>query len=81
MRATQFLKEYDDLEAEKQGIISAISGLRADNQEDAKLLDRIYKILNTGQIGQNISNAFAVPLEGEPLSDNCLLYTSPSPRD
>lgn len=69
MRATQFIREYDDLEAEKQGIISAISGLRADNAEDAKLLDRIYKILNTGQIGQNISNAFAVPLEGEPLSD------------
>jgi len=63
------LKEYDDLETEKQGIISAISGLRADNEEDAKLLDRIYKVLNTGQIGQNISNAFAVPLEGEPLSD------------
>ena len=63
------LKEYDDLEQEKQGIISAISGLRADNEEDAKLLDRIYKVLNTGQIGQNISNAFAVPLEGEPLSD------------
>jgi len=63
------LKEYDDLEQEKQGIISAISGLRADNEEDAKLLDRIYKVLNTGQIGQNISNAFTVPLEGEPLSD------------
>jgi hypothetical protein len=63
------LKEYDDLETEKQGIISAISGLRADNEDDAKLLDRIYKVLNTGQIGQNISNAFAVPLEGEPLSD------------
>ena len=63
------LKEYDDLETEKQGIISAISGLRADNEEDAKLLDRIYKVLNTGQIGQNISNAFTVPLEGEPLSD------------
>ena len=30
------LKEYDDLEQEKQGIISAISGLRADNEEDAK---------------------------------------------
>jgi hypothetical protein len=63
------LREYDDLETEKQGIISAISGLRADNEDDAKLLDRIYKVLNTGQIGQNISNAFAVPLEGEPLSD------------
>lgn len=63
------LKEYDDLEQEKQGIISAISGLRADNEDDAKLLDRIYKVLNGGQIGQNISNAFSTPLEGEPLSD------------
>ena len=48
------LVEYDDLEAEKQNIVAKISGLRADSPEDAALLDRIYKILNTGTIGTNI---------------------------
>ena len=63
------LFEYDDLNQEKEVIISRIAGLQADNDDDAALLDRIYKILNSGTIGQNVANAFATPLEGEPMSD------------
>lgn len=64
------LFEYDDLSKEKEVIISKIAGLQADNEEDAALLDRIYKVLNSGTIGQNISNAFASPLQDEAMSDN-----------
>ena len=63
------LFEYEDLDKEKEIIVSRISGLRADNDEDAALLDRIYKLLNSGQIGDNISKGFAAPLADEPLSD------------
>ena len=45
MRLRQ-LFEYDDLNAEKETIISKIAGLQAENDEDAALLDRIYKLLN-----------------------------------
>lgn len=64
------LFEYDDLEAEKETIISKIAGLQAENDEDAALLDRIYKLLNSGTIGQSITNAFQAPLADETLSDN-----------
>ena len=40
------LFEYDDLNQEKEVIISKIAGLQAENEEDAVLLDRIYKLLN-----------------------------------
>ena len=63
------LFEYEDLSAAQEKIMSTISGLSADNEEDAKILDKIYKILNSGQIGDNVANAFLVPLDGEPLSD------------
>ena len=63
------LLEYDDLAKEKEIIVSRIAGMQADNDDDAKLLDRIYKILNSETIGNNISNAFAIPLQAEPLSD------------
>jgi hypothetical protein len=65
----QKLFEYEDLSTEQQNIVSKIAGLKADNEEDAKLLDKIYRILNTGVIGDNVAQAFNVPLEGEPLSD------------
>ena len=64
------LFEYDSLEAEKETIISKIAGLQAENEEDAVLLDRIYKLLNSGSIGQSITNAFQAPLADETLSDN-----------
>lgn len=59
------LREYEDLNQEKEKIISTISGLAADDEEQAKLLDRIWKLLNSEQVGNNITNAFKVPMSDE----------------
>ncbi len=61
--------EYTDLSKEKEQIISTISGLSADNQDEANLLDRIWKILNSGTISQNIDTAFGIPLQDENMGD------------
>jgi len=63
------LVEYEDLGQEKEQIISTISGLSADNQDEANLLDRIWKILNSGTISTNIDNAFDIPLQDENMGD------------
>ena len=63
------LFEYDNLEQEKQNIIAKISGLSAENEQDAALLDRIYKVLNTGTIGTNIETALKPPSADENMSD------------
>jgi hypothetical protein len=63
------LFEYDDLNKEKQEIIQTISGLTADNKEDADILDRIWKVLNSGTISDNINNAFDIPLADERIGD------------
>ena len=63
------LVEYEDLGQEKVQIISTISGLSADNQDEANLLDRIWKILNSGTISTNIDNAFDIPLQDENMGD------------
>src|SRR6056300_978085 len=63
------LFEYEDLNQEKQQIIQTISGLSADNQDEANLLDRIWKILNSGTISTNIDNAFNIPLADENMGD------------
>ena len=60
MRYHQFkINEYTDLETEKQTIIKTISGLDASNEEEAAILDRIYKILNSDRISSTIDNAFS----------------------
>lgn len=63
------LFEYQDLESEKQNIIAKISGLSAENEDDAALLDRIYKVLNSGNIGNNIQNALVPPSADELMTD------------
>jgi len=63
------LVEYEDLGQEKEQIISTISGLSADNQDEANLLDRIWKILNSGTISTNFDNAFEIPLQDENMGD------------
>lgn len=68
MRFKEFRKplfEYDDLEKEKENIISKISGMTASNPDEAAILDRIWKILNTGTIGTNIDNAFNATISDE----------------
>jgi hypothetical protein len=63
------IKEYDDLGKEKQTIIKTISGLDATDKVQASVLDRIYKILNSGQISTNIDVAFSKPLVDENLPE------------
>ena len=62
------LFEYDNLEQEKQNIIAKISGLSAENADDAALLDRIFKLLNTGTIGANIETALTPPSADENMN-------------
>jgi hypothetical protein len=63
------VNEYDDLGKEKQTIIKTISGLDATDKDQAVVLDRIYKILNSGQISTNIDVAFSKPLVDENLPE------------
>lgn len=63
------INEYDDLGKEKQTIIKTISGLDATDKAQAVVLDRIYKILNSGQISTNIDVAFSKPLVDENLPE------------
>ena len=66
MRYQEFkLTEYTDLNKEKKDIIAKISGYSADSPEQAEILDRIYKIINKGQIGTNIDTAFAQSMGDE----------------
>lgn len=65
MRATQFLKEYEDLGQEKANIIKTISGLDAADENQAALLDRIWKLLNSDTFGNNITNAFVTTTKDE----------------
>lgn len=63
------VNEYDDLGKEKQTIIKTISALDATDKVQASVLDRIYKILNSGQISTNIDLAFSKPLVDENLPE------------
>src|SRR6056300_40753 len=59
------LREYEDLNVEKEKIISTISGLEATDEQQAKLLDRIWKLLNSEQVGNSITSAFKTPMADE----------------
>lgn len=63
------VNEYDDLGKEKAVIIKTVSGLDAKDKQQAEVLDRIYKILNSGQISTNIDVAFTKPLVDENLPE------------
>lgn len=65
MRAQEFLKEYEDLETAKQAIIATVSGLAVDNERDAQLIDRIYKVVNDDSMKSKIAMAFAAPVKDE----------------
>lgn len=46
MRATQFLKEYQDPAEAKREIIDKVGSLDPSDEEQAKLIDRVYSIVN-----------------------------------
>lgn len=72
MRAREFLFEDD---AMKKAIISKISGLEADNQNDLILLDRIYRTLHDKDISAKILASFGPPTEDDSFSVEPLLKT------
>lgn len=69
MLVKQIIKEYEDLSKEKQNIIATISGLDATDEQQAALLDRIYKLLNSGDISTKINAAFGAPMADEYMPD------------
>lgn len=69
MLIKQILKEYEDLSQEKENIIRTISGLDAADEQQAALLDRIYKLLNSESITGKINAAFAAPMADEYMPD------------
>ena len=69
MRASQFLREYEDLGQEKQNIIQTISGLDANTPEQAALLDRIWKLLNSQTFGSNINKSFVATTADEYMNE------------
>ena len=46
MRATQFIREYQDPGEAKREIIDRVGSLDPNDEEQAKLIDRIYSIVN-----------------------------------
>jgi hypothetical protein len=45
MRATQFLNEYEDPAQAKQEIISTVGSYDPNDEAQAKLIDRVYSIV------------------------------------
>tara|TARA_B100000767_G_scaffold271800_1_gene298170 strand:- start:2861 stop:3895 length:1035 start_codon:yes stop_codon:yes gene_type:complete len=57
----------------KKEIISKVSGLVADNEDDAKLLDKIYRTLHNTDISGKVAQAFAVPTSDDNINLEPLL--------
>jgi hypothetical protein len=72
MRAKEFLFEDDEM---KKAIISKVSGLEADNDDDLVLLDRIYRTLHDKDISGKVAQAFGPPTEDDTFSIEPLLKT------
>ena len=72
MRVTEFLplNEYTDLEQEKTNILQTISGLNATDENDKKILDRIWRILHSEDMNTTLTSAFNTPLSDEDMPDS-----------
>jgi hypothetical protein len=67
MRLTK-LFEYDNLDKAKANILDQIAGLDVTDEDQIKLLDKIFRILNSEQSSTTINAAFGNPKTG-PLAD------------
>ena len=65
----KFLAEYKGISQAKKDIIQRIVDLDPKDELGAKLLDRIFKVLNSDDIGGKIVNAFKVPTADENFAD------------
>ena len=69
MRYTELkLVEYTSLNQAKTEIIKTISGLNASNEEEAKIIDRIWNVLNSKDISNKVNVAFGATLADEKFS-------------
>lgn len=69
MRYTDIkLVEYQDIRKAKEQIIRTISGLDASNEQQAEILDRIWKVLNRDDVGEKVTKAFSATLADEKIS-------------
>jgi hypothetical protein len=59
------LKEYDDLNAEKDKIIDVIKSLDVENDNDRAIVDQIWRILNSDHIQELIGTVIAKPIADE----------------
>ncbi len=64
-----FLREYTDLDQAKQNIIDKIANLQPANEDDAKLLDRIYRLLSSDNTQPKIAQAFAKSIADDNLKN------------
>ena len=69
MRYKEILREYRSIKQAQQQVIQTLSGLQADNPEHAKILDKIYKIINTDSICGKIDKALIPPQADEKLAE------------
>ena len=65
----KFLAEYKGISQAKKDIIQRIVDLDPKDELGAKLLDRIFKVLNSDDIGGKIVNSFKVPTADENFAD------------
>lgn len=69
MRYTDIkLVEYQDIRKAKEQIIRTISGLDASNEQQAEILDRIWKLLNSDDVSDKVTKAFSATLADEKIS-------------
>jgi hypothetical protein len=65
----KFLAEYKGISQAKKDIIQRIVDLDPKDELGAKLLDRIFKVLNSDDIGGKIVKSFQVPTADENFAD------------
>lgn len=69
MRFKEFLKEYKDISQAQKKIIQQIADLDPTDELGAKLLDNIFRVLNSEKTGGNITKAFGPPMADEKMDD------------
>ena len=58
-----------------------VDGVQAASQGGAEPLDEFNGIISVGAEGPSQANSMAGKIDDFAIFNNCLLYTSPSPRD
>ena len=65
MRATQFLNEYEDPAQAKQEILSTVGSYDPNDEEQAKLIDRVYSIVQKNGVVDRFLPVVSSKLQGE----------------